>query len=142
VSHTADEFLDEEGAEFIVQGGFADVAMKHAVHRQEYYLQGLTLQSSNGLPGVVMQTSHETLCNVLQAPNNTLNTSPSPNCPVHNILLAEYHSRQGPAPLAGPIPMERYLEEGVADRYAIFNLNKSNTGDWARYNGCTCRLDL
>jgi hypothetical protein len=34
------------------------------------------------------------------------------------------------------LPMDRYLGEGLAERYAILSLDDG--GQWARYSGCVC----
>lgn len=150
MSDMTDEFLDKQDLELAVQGSLADSAMTYTVCRQEYYLRGLTLQSSNSLPRNVMQTSHGKPSDDLEVPGIP-NVSISPlNCPVHGGILTGFDTaalaftRQGTAPACMPnqTPMERHLTEGLAERYTIFNLNESNTADWARCNGCSCGPNL
>ena len=151
MSDITDEFLDKQDLELAVQGSLADSAMTYTVRRQEYYLCGLTLQSSNSLPGNVMQTSRGKPGNNLGAPSGLPSASISPlNCPVHagvlpgfdTAALAFTNHGTEPAHMPNQTPMERYLTEGLAERYTVVNLNESDTADWARCNGCTCGPNL
>lgn len=146
-----DEFIDKQDLELAAQGSLADFPMIYTVRRQEYYLRDLTLQSSNSLPGNVMQTSYRKPGNDLGASSRLPNTSISPiNCPVHGSVcpgfdtaaLAFTSHGMAPAYMPNQTPMERYLTEGPAERYTIVNLNEPNTTDWARYNRCTCGPNL
>jgi len=151
MSDIPDEFLDKQDLELAVQGSLVDSAMTYTVRRQEYYLRGLTLQSSNSLPGNVMQTSQGKPGNDLGASSGLSNTSiPLLNCPVHGGVLPGFDTAAlaftshgtAPAYMPNQTAMERYLTEGLAERYTIVNLNESNTADWARCNGCTCGPNL
>jgi len=142
LGNIADEFLEEPDSELAIQGSMADSTTQYIVYRQNYYLQGLTLQSSNSLSGNVIKYLHGTPSNDLGAPNGFPNSSPFPNCLVHSALLTWYWPRQGPASLPGTVPMKRYLTEDLAERYVIFSFNQLDIGNWARYNGCICELDL
>lgn len=150
MSDITDEFLDKQDLELTVQDPLADSVMTYTVRRQEYYLRGLTLQSSTSLPGNVMQTSHGKPGDDLEVPGIP-NVSISPlNCPVHGGILTGFDTaalaftrhRTTPAYMPNQTPIERYLTEGLAERYTIVNLNESNTADWARCNGCTCGPNL
>ncbi len=65
------------------------------------------------------------------------------SCPVHKAFLAGVHSKMDAQPgQAGELkhmPMDRYLAEGVTERYALFSLSSTSAGeDWARYSECIC----
>jgi hypothetical protein len=110
----------------------ADLPTDHVKHRQEQDLLGLTLQASNNSEvGISESASQAVLEEKIAA------------CPVHSTLLS---GLQGDANAllgqgAGPklIPIERYVAEGLAERYTLLSLSHSNTGaEWARYSSCLC----
>jgi hypothetical protein len=138
--------LDEQDAGIAVQCNLADPATAYGPLRQEYYLLGLASQTLNSPQGDTMQTSHRTPGNGLGIPNIARDTPPTTTCTVHGALVSGFdtaaltYTRQEAAP--AHVPMHRYVDEGRAERYAIFDSNQSSAGEWARYSGCTCQPDL
>jgi hypothetical protein len=107
-------------------------------HRQQHGVLGLTLQTTNyTLPQNAMNISDTSLQAV---PEEKITT-----CPVHNALLEGWHAgtaiSQATAfePKDMTLPMDRYLAEGQAERYALLSLSHPETGgEWARYSSCLC----
>jgi hypothetical protein len=141
----ADKLYDLLGTEFSAEDTPADPSMgyiAHAFHRQQNDLLGLTLQPfNNTIPDNEMKTSSTSLHNV------SLHAVPDEKiaaCPVHRTLLAGLHaiavtSRATTSePKSMLLPMELYLAESLAERYALVSVSHSETGDWARYSGCLC----
>jgi len=121
------------------QDHLCDSSTEYMKHRQEQDLLGLTLQTpKNSLPDNEMNT-----------PNTLLQAVPEEKivaCPLHNALLAgllaDEVTSDGTASDSKSMlmPMDRYLAEGLGERYALLNLRPSDAeGDWARYSGCLCR---
>jgi hypothetical protein len=107
----------------------------HAVHRQQNDLFGLTLQTpNNSSSDDEMEISHTPLP---AAPEEKITA-----CAVHISLLAGLYADPATSRAAAPgpnemlIPMDRYLAEGLAERYALLGLGHEGTG--ARYSGCLC----
>jgi hypothetical protein len=113
-------------------------SITHSVHRQQNDLLGLTLQTPNSSSSDDgMKNSHTPL---LEVPEEKIAA-----CAVHVALLAGLHAgpatsrATAPGPKEMPIPMDRYLAEGLAERYALLGLGREGTGrEGARYSGCLC----
>jgi hypothetical protein len=119
--------------------------MEHIIHGQEYDILGLTLQSSTSVSPHAneLQTSNEAL--------QPISHEQISACPVHSALVIGDHEEEDPdspdidsqrvLPCRGMghTPIERYLAEGLAERYALFSPSQAETaGEWARYFGCLC----
>jgi hypothetical protein len=107
-------------------------AKKHPAYQQEYDILGLALQSStNSLPCNEVGASNVALQAISQGHMNT--------CPIHSGILPNAEALPSQAGELKQLPMDRYLAEGLAERYALLNIDPSDSGgQWARYSGCTC----
>ena len=109
-------------------------------HRQEHDLFGLSLQpEKDNLRGKDEYTAIEVTSDTSYDGDKSLSHA----CPIHQILLAELrsdtYSKLGQDRIPADLPMERYLAEGPAERYALFRMDVLNSGeDWARYTKCLC----
>lgn len=123
----ADQALNEQLGGPEAQDRLANSAMKHIAQRQEYDLLGLSLQ----IPGN----------EIFQVPLRIQVSA----CPIHNALFQENLSSAIPMQGSAAMSMlsftsiDRYLAEGLAERYAIYSA--SGTGEWARYHGCQCAVE-
>jgi hypothetical protein len=124
------DWLDTEAALAERPAGFW---FEHVKHRQEQDLAGLTLQASNTN---VLDNESETSKEAIEAmPQEQIWA-----CPVHAAVLSRLSGdtdlpNQEPAPM----PIERYVAEGLAERYALLSLSQAETGgEWARYSACIC----
>jgi hypothetical protein len=109
-----------------------------AAKRQQHDLLGLALQYSSTIAN---DKEHEIPIPQPQA----LHDEKIASCPAHLALLAglpvDAAIRDGTAldPKNTLMPMERYLAEGLTERYALFSFNCSETGrEWARFSDCLC----
>jgi hypothetical protein len=125
--HSTDTSLAERG----------EVSRAESIkHQQRHDLLGLALQDSRD----------DLLDNELQSPKNSAESISQEQisaCPVHGALLAELQdttrhlSSQGQG--MASMPMERFLAEGLAERYTLLKISQTETeGDWARYSACLC----
>jgi hypothetical protein len=118
----------------------ADFWTPHVKHRQEQDLSGLTLQASNN---DILDNELETSKEVIEAiPQKQIRA-----CPVHGALFAGLYGDTdllpNPSQETGPMPIQRYVAEGLAERYALLSSNQTETGgEWARYSGCRCGVEL
>jgi hypothetical protein len=114
--------------------------MDQSLYRPQHGLLGLALQTyNNGLPGNEVHASKE----VIEATPHDQEQIPSRLCPIHKSLLAgiplNMDAQPGQVTESKHTPMERYLAEGLVERYALFSIGMTNAGEeWARYSGCLC----
>jgi hypothetical protein len=111
-----------------------DCLEKHVTYQQKYDLLGLALQTpTSSLTSNEAETSNA----ALQAmPQGHLHT-----CPIPSGILSSADVLHGQAGEPKQLPIDRYLAEGLAERYALVNISPSDTGgQWARYSGCLCGL--
>jgi len=126
------DWFDAEAALAERAGGFWS---GHAKHRQEQDLACLTLRASNTN---VLDNESETSKEAIEAmPQEQIRA-----CPVHAAVLSRlYGDTDLPYPNEeqAPMPIERYVAEGLAERYALLSLSQTETGgEWARYSACIC----
>jgi hypothetical protein len=98
-------------------------------YQHEYNLLGLALQTpTTSLPGNKKDTSETTPQAIFQVHKST--------CPVHSRTLA---SAEGQVVQLEEAPLDRYLAEGLSERYALVNISTSDAvWEWARYSDCLC----
>jgi hypothetical protein len=141
----ADKLYELLGTDSSAEDTPADPSMGYiarAFHRQQNDLLGLTLQPfNNTIPDNEMKISSTFLH------NNSLQAVPDEKiaaCPFHRTLLVGFHaiavtSRATTSdPKSMLLPMERYLAESLAERYALVSISHLEIEDWARYSGCLC----
>jgi hypothetical protein len=128
-NHTYDSIDNELNTED--EDNQEDCAKKHHASQQEYDLLGLALQTStNRLPSNEADTSNV-------APQAQGHQSA---CPIHSGFLSNADAVPIQAGELKQLPMDRYLAEGLAERYALLSIGPSeNEGQWARYAVWTCR---
>lgn len=105
---------------------------RYLPYQQEYDLLGLALQLSND-----SQTANgvEPFNEGPEARSQDLACA----CPVHSTIPSNTEVLPAQAGELKHTPMNRYLAEGLAERYALFDIGPSdNGGQWARYSGCLC----
>jgi len=110
----------------------------HTAKRQQHELLGLALQYSS-----TIANDKEYKIPIPQP--QALSDEKIASCPVHRDLLAglsvdaAVSNGTAPDPKNTLMPMERYLAEGLAERYALFSFSYSETGrEWARFSDCVC----
>jgi hypothetical protein len=132
MNNEVNDWLDTEAALAEHPAGFWS---EHVKHRQEQDLAGLTLQASNtnGL-----DNESETSKEVIEAMTQEQIWA----CPVHAAVLSRLYGDTdlpNPSQEPAPMPIERYVAEGLAERYALLSLSQTETGgEWARYSACIC----
>jgi hypothetical protein len=57
-------------------------------------------------------------------------------CPIHNSVLSNAEKMPGQGPQLKHLPIDRYLAEGLEERYTLLKLD--DEAQWARYSGCIC----
>jgi hypothetical protein len=137
----AGEPYDLLNTEFNGEDTLADPSMGHitpAAYRQQHDLLGLALQTdNNGLPANEVHWSKE----VTEAAPYDQKQTFTGLCPIYKALLAEIQSDVNAqrAREVKHIPMERYLAEDLAERYALISLGPTQAGEeWERYSRCLC----
>jgi hypothetical protein len=113
-----------------------------AADRQQRDLLGLALQCSSTIAN---DKEYKIPIPQPQPQPQALPDEKIASCPVHRALLTgppvDAAISDGPAsdPKNTLMPMERYLAEGLAERYALFSFSYSETGrEWARFSDCVC----
>jgi hypothetical protein len=101
-------------------------------YQQEHDLLGLALITSNdSVPDSRVDSDKEGLEARTQD-----NISA---CPIHRSILSNVEALPSQAGELKCMPMERFLAEGLAERYALLSPSYSNTGgEWTRYSACLC----
>jgi hypothetical protein len=123
------DWLDTDAAEAEHPVGFS------TEHRQEQDLSGLTVQASTTN---VLESKLDNSKEFIEAiPEEQIRV-----CPVHGALFGGLYGptvRPNPSQRTSHMPLERYVAEGLAERYALLSLNQMETGgEWARYSACLC----
>jgi hypothetical protein len=105
--------------------------MENLPYQQEHDLIGLALQTSiTAVPNDEVEISHE-------GPRS-VNDGHISICPIHHSILssADKLKVQEGQKL---VPIVRYLAEGLQERYALVNVETSDSEEqWARYKDCRC----
>jgi hypothetical protein len=98
-------------------------------YQHEYNLLGLALQTSTtSLLGNKKDTSEAAPQAIFQVHKST--------CPALSHTLA---SAEGEVVQLEEAPLDRYLAEGLSERYALVNISTSDAvWKWARYPDCLC----
>jgi hypothetical protein len=111
-----------------------DCLEKHLTYQQKYYLLGLALQTpTSSLTSNEAETSNAALQAIPQGHMHT--------CPILSGILSSADALHGQAGGLKQSPIDRYLAEDLAERYALVDISPSDTGwQWARYSGCRCGL--
>jgi hypothetical protein len=111
----------------------------HAAHRQHHDLLGLILPAPNNHP-----LDHET--NISYTPAQITNDEKIVACPVHGTLSAGFYAddairyenaavyKSASTPLLAP--MDRYVAEGLAERYTLVKVGYPGTG--REFSRCLC----
>jgi hypothetical protein len=90
--------------------------------------------------GLTATTTHDVLPqNEVNDSDEVLGASPQNQatfCAVHHRIFSNADKLPGREEQLKQLPMDRYLDEGLAERYAILSLDDG--GQWARYSSCVC----
>jgi hypothetical protein len=101
----------------------------YLAYQHEYHLLGLAVQTST--------------TSLLDDKIDTSETAPQAIFQVHKSICL-VHSRtfasaEGQAVRLEKAPLDRYLAEGLSERYALVNISTSDAvWKWARYSDCLC----
>jgi hypothetical protein len=100
--------------------------------QQQHDLLGLALQTSAGrVPDDEVETSYE-------GPR-AIDEDHIPTCPIHRSILSNTSIPIVPGGEQMVTPMDRYLAEGIQERYALVHVGISDSEEpWARYKDCLC----
>jgi hypothetical protein len=106
--------------------------MEHIKHRQEQDLFGLTLNTSyKSLPDIEADSCDEFLEAI---PQDRISA-----CPIHSSILSNADALPVQAGQIKYVPMDRYLAEGLKERYALVDIGSLGSGgQWSRYFDCLC----
>jgi hypothetical protein len=111
------------------QAYLLDSAMGYSKDKQEQDLLGLATT-----------TIHDVLPrNEVNGSGEVLEASPQDQatfCAVHHSIFSNADKLPGQEEQLKRLPMDRYLNEGFAERYAILSLDDGR--QWARYSSCVC----
>jgi hypothetical protein len=124
------------GEGFSTQETSANPSWQDVACEREYDLLGLALQTADGsIPNDEIDTAEALIETRHQGQMNV--------CPIQTALFAQLHNVEDNTPKSNQetaqLPMERYLLEGFAERYALVSIDQSGTGgDWAMYSDCRC----
>lgn len=124
----------------ITLAGPPNEEIAHTAYKKQYDLLGLTPPTTHEyLPDEDMACSDSSL--------QRAHDEKIAACPVHGALLTKFHTERDivsevarePQSTLTPLPMDRYLAEGLDERYALLNINHPGRGgEWARYSACIC----
>jgi hypothetical protein len=131
-SPSSNETNNSFGIGFSTQDHLCDSSTEHLKHRQKQDLLGLEPETfTNSVPDIEADSSDE----VLEAiPQDQISA-----CSVHSSILSNADALPGKAGEIKYAPMDRYLAEGITERYALFNIGSSGSGgQWTRYFSCLC----
>jgi hypothetical protein len=100
--------------------------------QQQQDLLGLALQTSaSRVTDDEMETPHEGPC--------AIDEDHIPTCPIHRSILLNTIIPIIPEGEQMVAPMDRYLGEGIQERYALIHYRASDSEElWARYKDCRC----
>ncbi len=104
---------------------------QHVNQRQEQDLLGLASETTNDASWRRSESD---------SPDEVLGAVPRDQmsaCPIHSRILSGQEKRpvRGEQPVH--MPMDRYLAEGLVERYALLSLDDGE--QWARYFHCVCK---
>lgn len=111
-----------------------DTSLQYNSHRQEQDLLGLILQPAN-------ERILDDYLRLWKAYMESKSHMQDPACSQHKVFCAWLQDTADPPPKVDHemalLPMERYLVEGLTERYALFSVSQPATdGEWARYSAC------
>lgn len=112
-----------------------NISSIHFAYGYEHRMLDISLRTSNSMPDNYV-AGRKVL------PNTSASHSQISICPIHASLLENQghasSTLRGRRKAPVPRPIDRYLAEGPAQRYAIVNFNAPDTGEWTRYSKCRC----
>jgi len=125
----SEEIIDMFGTTLSIVNELCESSTQHNKHRQDQDLMGI----SSG-------TLHNNLSNdqVDKFVEATKEASQDCMliCPIHNNVLSNAEKMPGQGAQFKHLPIDRYLAEGLEERYTLLKLD--DEAQWARYFECIC----